>query len=283
MFRKKRRIGRLNLPYNPTLKQNGLHRLSRRPHPLLTKIKRAFSLITVTAGTVLAIYALFFSNYFEIKEIKIINKGFENENLSTKVSSSVKSAIGRNIFFIDTEELELKILSAMPELEIAKIDKNLPASLDIEFSEYAAVANLINESSTIKKTYIINSIGYVIKEDFENPNLPRIRIKTDEAINTQSTVIEKNKINYIINAITEFESKFGMKISEAVYKPIPRELHLLTERDFYIWLDMQKSAEEQFKKLKKTLVKLDIHKENLQYIDLRIAGNNGDKIIYKRR
>ena len=37
------------------------------------------------------------------------------------------------------------------------------------------------------------------------------------------------------------------------------------------------------KKLKKALVKLDIYTEDLQYIDLRIAGGNGDKIIYKRR
>ena len=33
----------------------------------------------------------------------------------------------------------------------------------------------------------------------------------------------------------------------------------------------------------KALVKLDIYNEDLQYIDLRIAGGNGDKIIYKRR
>ena len=37
-----------------------------------------------------------------------------------------------------------------------------------------------------------------------------------------------------------------------------------------------------FKKLKKSLVKLDIYTATLEYIDLRIAGTNGDKIIYKR-
>jgi len=46
---------------------------------------------------------------------------------------------------------------------------------------------------------------------------------------------------------------------------------------------MQNPAEDQLKKLKKILVKLDIYKENLLYIDLRIAGANGDKIIYKRK
>ena len=79
------------------------------------------------------------------------------------------------------------------------------------------------------------------------------------------------------------EDKFGMRVVEVIYKKVPREIHLLTERDFYIWIDMQNPADEQLKKLKKALVKLDIYTENLEYIDLRIAGGNGDKIIYKRR
>ena len=41
------------------------------------------------------------------------------------------------------------------------------------------------------------------------------------------------------------------KVKEVEYKKIPREIHLLTERDFYIWLDTEREAEEQLKKLKK--------------------------------
>ena len=73
-----------------------------------------------------------------------------------------------------------------------------------------------------------------------------------------------------------------MEIVRIEYKPTAREIHLLTERNFFIWLDIQISYEEQFKKMKKSLVKLDIYTEDLEYIDLRIAGSNGDKIIYKR-
>jgi len=74
-----------------------------------------------------------------------------------------------------------------------------------------------------------------------------------------------------------------MKILEAEYKVIPRELHLKTEKYFIIWLDIQKPFEDQLKKLKKALVKLDIFNEPLEYIDLRISGESGDKIIYKRK
>ena len=95
-------------------------------------------------------------------------------------------------------------------------------------------------------------------------------------------MIEKSKLDYILESKNYFEDKFGMKIIRIEYKATAREVHLLTERNFFIWLDIQISFEDQFKKLKKSLVKLDIYTEALEYIDLRIAGSNGDKIIYKR-
>ena len=74
-----------------------------------------------------------------------------------------------------------------------------------------------------------------------------------------------------------------MKIIEIEYQVIPREVHLRTEKYFYIWLDIQKPYETQLKKLKKALVKLNIYDDELAYIDLRITGESGEKIIYKRR
>jgi len=34
-----------------------------------------------------------------------------------------------------------------------------------------------------------------------------------------------------------FEDQFGMKIVDTEYKMQAREVHYLTERNFYIWLD----------------------------------------------
>ena len=43
------------------------------------------------------------------------------------------------------------------------------------------------------------------------------------------------------------------------------------------------SLDEQFDKLKKGLPRLNIYEIDLLYIDLRISGINGEKIIFKRR
>lgn len=282
MFRKKRKLRTLK----PRRKVSR-YRMSNQPFkkgPRLSRnSKTRISKYLVIFIFLSLIYLVFFSNYFTIREIKNLNKELGNEVLASQIEDSISSSIGKNIIFTDTEELAAKILDQFPELEKLEVQKNYPDKIEIDFTEYALVANVINESSEIKKSYIINSIGYAIKEDFENPTLPYIRIISDEPVNIEKPVIEASKLRYILETTIYFEDKFGMKITELEYKAIPRELHLLTEKNFYIWLDIQKPADEQLKKLKKALVKLDIYNDNLEYIDLRIAGNNGDKIIYKRR
>jgi hypothetical protein len=256
---------------------------SKRPHPILTKVRKITILLIILTGSIFAIYAILFSNYFVVTDISLKNKEIENQNIAEKIKKNISKTIGTNLIFINTNNLEAKILSSFPELETITLGKDYPNTILIEFSEYPLVANDINESATLKKSYIINAIGYAVKENYEDKTLPYIKMKSDEPINAKNIVIEASKLKYILDTKIYFEDKFGMKIKEFTYKPIARELHLLTERNFYIWLDIQRPFEQQFKKLKKALVKLDIYKDNFAYIDLRITGNNGDKIIYKRR
>jgi len=255
----------------------------KRPHPILNKIKKIIILLFIASAIIMGSYGLFFSNYFNVKEIVITNANLKNENLSNNIKDGLKGYLGKNLFFINTDDITKKIRTKFPALETLNITKQYFNKIGVEFSEYPLIANIINESNSLKKSYIINSIGFAIKEDYENPSLPFIRIKSDEPINTNSPLISTEKIKYILDSMSYYRDKFGMGIREVEYKPIAREIRLTTDRDFTIWLDIQKPFEQQFKKLKKALVKLDIYKENLEYIDLRISGNNGEKIIYRRK
>lgn len=282
MFNKKRRIPTYHLA-NGQSRSRSFQFPDRRPNSRIGRIKKSLFLLILTGSLCFFLYGLIFSDFFNIKNVTVGNKNFENESISLQIQDTLKSSLGKNIFLLKVADLESRLLNVFPGLEKIKIKKDYPDALNVEFSEYPLITNVINESSVIKKSYILNSLGFVVKEDLEDPNLPYIKIKSDEPINPKKAVIEKARLNYTLEAKTYFEDKFGMKIKEIQYKPVPRELHLQTERGFTIWLDMQKSYEDQFKKLKKAIVKLDIYRENLEYIDLRIAGNNGDKIIYKRR
>lgn len=280
MFGRKRKIGKLRVSYGQT---PGLQRPAKRQNPRLQRVKKFLLLTLSTTAIILGIYGLSFSSFLNVKTITILNKNFETEKLAQNITASLNSSLGKNLLFTDTESLAKKLLDKFPELESVKIDKNYPSTITIEFMEYPLAVNFINESNGIRKSYVLNSIGYAVKENVENPSLPYIHIKSADPVNTEKAVIGKTRLAYILSAIGYFEEKFNMKIKEVVYKPIPREIHLLTERDFYIWLDIQQPFEKQLKKLKKALIKLDIYKDVLAYIDLRIAGTNGEKIIYKRR
>jgi len=290
MFKKKRKIRNYYLSSNQAkgsskkfFKRKSSNKTSKRKSPLLKKTKNAFILITAILLAFFLIYGLFFSRYFNVKDIKVAEGDLENQTLSSEIIATTENILGKNIIFVDKKEVITKILNIFPEIQEIKIIKDHPSTVIIEFSEYPLAANIINESPSIKKSLIINSIGYVIKENLENTSLPYINLKSQEPINTENPAIEASKLKYILDTITYFEDKFGMRIIEVEYKKTPRELHLLTEKNFSIWLDMQQPSENQLKKLKKSLVKLDIFNEPLEYIDLRIAGGNGDKIIYKRR
>jgi len=247
------------------------------------KLKRIIFLLAIIVLLLYCTYLLAVSSFFNVETIKISTELPSSESLSANIISDLESYKGKNLIFINKDEIIAKIQSSYPEIENIEIDRDLPSTIVISFTEYPLVANITNISNEANKKFIINSIGYVVRENTDDPNLPYIKIKTDSQLNTASSVIDISCLTYILGAKAYFEEKFGMKIIEVEYKVIPREIHLRTEKYFYIWLDIQTPYEDQLKKLKKALVKLDIYNEPIEYIDLRITGESGEKIIYKRR
>jgi len=284
MFDKKRRIRSIrslrpiSAPVRPPIRGS-----FRRPNPLLAKTKKLSIIALTLFVSIFLMYEFFFSGYFLISSIEITDKKIDNQSLTENIKKTLSEAIGKNIITLNLNDLGLKVANKFPEIKEINLSKNYPNKIDISFAQYPLVANVSVTTDVVKKTYIINSVGYAIKENMELTTLPTIKMTADAPINTGTAIIEAKKLEYILNATKYFEDKFGMKVLETTYKKNAREIRILTEKKFEIWMDIEQPFETQLKKLKKTLVKLDIYKEPLQYIDLRIAGENGDKIIYKRK
>ncbi|PIZ75258.1 hypothetical protein COY05_04495 [Candidatus Peregrinibacteria bacterium CG_4_10_14_0_2_um_filter_38_24] len=284
MFDKKRRIKQtrslrpISAPLRPPIRKS-----LRRPNLLLAKTKKLLIIALTLFISIFAIYELFFSGYFLISSVEITNKKIDNENLTENIKKTLSETIGKNIIILNLQDLELKIANKFPEIKEINLSKNYPQTVEISFAEYPLTANISITTDAIKKTYIVNSIGYAVKENMQLTTLPLIKMTAEAQINTGTPLIEAKKLEYILGTIKYYQDKFGMKILETTYKKNSREIRILTERNFEIWLDIEQPFETQLKKLKKSLVKLDIYKESLSYIDLRIAGENGDKIIYKRK
>jgi hypothetical protein len=105
--------------------------------------------------------------------------------------------------------------------------------------------------------------------------------ESEDSPKVNEELISKETLESLLEAKTDFEGKFNMQIMEIHYLKRSRELHLFTERYFYVWIDLTQSVDLQLAKLKKSMSQINIYDDSLDYIDLRISGQNGEKVIYK--
>lgn len=245
-------------------------------------------------------YFIWFSGYFKITKIYIQYEEFQNEN--SDILNYFDDLKGKNYLFTNPTEKKANIQKAHPEINNVIVQKIFPNTIKISFTEFPITANVesIVNGKSIEKV-LINSVGMVIYHDTENPNLPYIKVITTAEIDDtpqpptatpaittpqvddKSPIISKENLTYLLSASKSFEERFGMKITELQLLPQARELHFKTEKNFEIWLDIQIPFEKQFLKLKKAMTTLDIYKTPLSYIDLRVSGANGEKVIFKRK
>jgi hypothetical protein len=270
----------------------GTSRLAQPPNRLsintFSKAKKILLILLLCFITGGIFFFLFFTDYFIIEDFRIYEEGTEiTTNL--ELNSIVREQLAdQNILLYNETPLSIELLKQKPEYDSAIVRKAFPKTIEIELEKYPVEANIINiidssDGLRIQKKYLVNTNGMIIMENEENPDLPYIRISTQQALGINAFPLDQEKLDYIVKLVNLFEEKFGLKIVEAVYIRKAREVHLRTEKDFDVWFDLNKNMLSQIEKLKRSLPKLDIYKTPLLYIDLRISGSNAEKVIFKRR
>jgi hypothetical protein len=222
-----------------------------------------------------------FTAFFEIQEWKVYGDDIIEEN--SKFEEFLAVHKGKNLLFLNTGEIQKNIHDQYPEIENLRIKKAYPHTLLMEYENFSEVANIYNYFEDSQKKFIINKIGLLVQQDFENQSLPYIKLRTEKSLEIDNYAIKRENLEYILDAIYGYEELFGMAVLDAEYFPKEREVHLKTERDFTIWLDTGLTLQEQYSKLKTILSELNIYTDSINYIDLRISSVKGDRVIYKRR
>ena len=87
----------------------------------------------------------------------------------------------------------------------------------------------------------------------------------------------------ILPIVDDFERELGLNVSKLRYLQTARELHLLSDRNFWIWFDLTHDTNAQIAKLKDGAVELDLYNRDYEYIDLRIPGQGNQRIFYMER
>lgn len=190
---------------------------------------------------------------------------------------------GSNLLLIGTDELENYLRQRYTQYESLMIEKNFPDTLTLVLKNYALVSNITIENDDGEETFwLINRHGNLIAGETQE-ELPWIKIQTNDTFTEGIEVIPQDRLAFILEANQNFEDKFGMEVEYTLYFHEAREAHLWTERSFYVWLDLTNDLDTQLNKLKKALPSLNIYEESLEYIDLRVSGVNGEKVIFKRK
>lgn len=226
---------------------------------------------------------------FTIDTITIENTEDPTDTETTAaIQSTVEPLKGQNIWRANTEAVTTALTTNFPELATISLKKIFPRTIKVVLTVHPVVANVLmtidnTDVGKQQKKYLVNEEGLVVEENFENPNLPYLTMRIDAFPALRTTIITPEMLKKILDGIELFTAKFGLKVFDSEYMKVERELRIRTEKYFTVWIDLEQDFEKQLNKLKKALPKLDIYNTPLEYIDLRISGINGDKIIYKPR
>ena len=168
--------------------------------------KKAKSFLGIIVGLALVgglIYLIGFSHIFDIKSWEITDDGNKITN-DEELNNLLKKQKNQNLIFVDESKLASQVKNIHPELKKVTIKKIFPQKIKIEIEKYPIVANIANVVQGVQKKFLIDSRGFLAEENIENPELPFIKIFTNEVYNVKTTALTEEKLDYIINAINLF-------------------------------------------------------------------------------
>lgn len=270
---------------------------------LLPKFLKIVKILAALTALFSLLYTLFLTNTFEIQKINVVG---ENDTLEEQsaLNTTMQEYLGKNLITLSLPQIEVALLKKYPYLQTLDLRRSFFHTLTVTLKSYANSANIrVDYEDGTKQFFVVNEKGYIASVGISNEALPTIVMDvtgTDAILPLNTTAIDpevestptskytlnqelisQNTLENLLQTSKDFEGKFNMQILEIHYLKQARELHLLTERYFTVWIDLTEDINLQLTKMKKALTSLNIYEADLEYIDLRISGQNGEKVIYR--
>lgn len=282
-------------PINPKVRK-AIKAKTKPKSPKAIRFWRWLKVISAVLCFIVLFWFFFMSKTFDIQSVEVSSDSDFILQEKSAVTTYLQDYLGDNLFSFNTREHSAILLLEYPNLKSINISRDLWHTLDVSLESYSDIANIqVNHEDGSKQFFIVNELGIISGAGVTNEYLPTVVMDvtgTDLDIQEGSeeetsllsigeTLIEADVIATLLEVEKDFEGKFNMQVFEVHYLKRAREIHLYTERYFFVWLDLTQDVEEQLNKLKKAMTELNIYEAPLLYIDLRITGQNGEKVIYK--
>lgn len=232
----------------------------------------------VIFGSIL--YFLFFSQFFQIKEIIISgNEKALKENIREVAEGGIERKIifisSKSIFLVDFNKIKQSVLNNFPHIAEIEITRRFPEALNLIVKERLGIAKFCQG----EKCFLLDKEGVIFEEISENDlNLPKIQppnFQNELALGKE--VIEKELLS---NILVIFSKLADLKISSKECLIVSDErINVKTLEGWEIYFNPKKNIDWQLTKLRAVLEKYlpPEKRENLEYIELRF----GDRAFYK--
>jgi cell division septal protein FtsQ len=235
------------------------YRIKKRKLILRNRFLWIAALVLLLLGSIA--YLLLFSRVFQIKEVAITGA---NEVSQEEIRSFFPA---NNIFLIDTAEIKKNILNTFPEIAEVKIDRSLPATLNVEIKERVAAIIWCKEE---RECFLVDQTGTVFAEAFfEETDLLKVFAEKE--------LLQEKAIGQILEIDSKFKKDLHAEIEKILFVSLQR-LNVKTVEGWEIYFNLEKDLTWQLTQLHLVLQRQisPEERESLQYIDLRFA-----RVFYK--
>ncbi|MFZ5392482.1 MAG: cell division protein FtsQ/DivIB [Patescibacteria group bacterium] len=220
-----------------------------------------------------AVYMLFFSDYFKIKDVQIT--GDTKQEIVDGIKEMLKWDTEYMIMF-NEQQFGDSVLKRWDDLAEVKVEKDWPANLKIELTEEVPVLIWNSEG----KLFLVDKTGVVMKQIDEKERLELYNLLPVVGDLSGLPVEENKKI--VSRSFISFIDEVKKGINESIKKEI--EAFEIKETTFTLRVRMKEGYEVYFDTLRDPqtqIVKLNSFLKNQilvdDYIDLRVNG----KVYYK--
>ena len=229
-----------------------------------------------------ALWFLFYSNYFVIKDIQIQGEGRVSVE---KIDSITREQINNNFFvllpqkniYIFSVDKLIKKLKEKYSFDYLKIEKKLPNKLVIDYKEKKY--SLVFQEDD--KYYYADETGYIIDgvsfEEVQQKDYPILNNTSSSKINNNQATIDQIYIKGMLDLVNKLNQQ-EFKVEKFNVCDEINTLKTKLKDGPTIYFDISKDVDKQISKLK--IIKTEKLKDDFakkEYIDVRI----GDSVYYR--
>jgi uncharacterized protein YneF (UPF0154 family) len=235
--------------------------------PTLAKFFRSSFLIT-TAFICVGIFIIFsfFSPYFHLKKISVIR---DNPNINAKqIEMSLKDFYGKNLLFLSHQDITITLQESFPEFREIDIIENWPSEIELHIKISPPLLNLLNNHDA--NFSVISQDGIILQEE-PSAGLPTIQIfQYEKPILIRQKLFDKEELQKILLAEKILQEELDLPLSASHLYWAAKELHLISQNDMALWIDLTQPIEPQLQKLTFSSAKIGLYSRQFEHIDLRI-------------